>query len=270
MTDEMIKSFDSTYKIALLATVDDEDFPHITMLSSLQASSPTQLIMGQFTEGLSKRFITQRPDTGFLIMSLDKRVWTGTARWTHKRNEGAEYDMYNKKPLFRYNTYFGIHTVHYFDLVEISEGENLEMGPIVFQAVLNLMLKKRYKNPGAPRILKPWAENLMKGIQTLKFLSWIADNGVPGILPVIEAQAADSRTIAVPAKPYAYKALNLVYGSPAAVMGMNLEMTGTLVKGTFGGFKNTLAGKRGALEIERVYNTLPPKAGYIYPGTINI
>lgn len=270
MTEEMIRSFDSTYKIALLASVDDENCPHLTMLSSLQASSPTQLVMGQFTEGLSKKFITRRPEIGFLFMSLDKRVWTGTARWTHQRNEGDEYDMYNKKPLFRYNTYFGIHTVHYFDLIEISEGEDLRMGSIIFRAVLNLMSKQKYKNSRASRILKPWAENLMKGMQTLKFLSWIADDGIPRILPVIEAQAADSRTIAVPAKPYAYKAMSLVKGSPAAIIGLNLEMVGTLVKGTFCGFKKTLSGKQGWLEIEKVYNTLPPKAGYIYPESMSI
>ena len=265
MTNDMIERFQSTYKVGLLATIDDEGAPHLTMLSSLQANSPQQLIMGQFTEGLSKEHIKKRPDIGFLIMTLDKRVWTGTARWKESRSEGKEYDMYNKKPLFRYNTYFGVHTVHYFDLIEISEGTDLKMNSIIFRAVLNLLGKQFHKSPGRPRILKPWAEKLMKGIETLKFMSWIDEKGVPRILPVIEAQAADSKTIVIPAKPYACEALNLHKGSPIAINGLNMEMVGTLVKGTFSGFSLSPTGKTGRMNIERVYNSLPPKSGYIYP-----
>lgn len=260
-----MKIFQSTYKVGLLSTIDEQGGPHITMLSSLQASSPGQLVMGQFTEGLSKKHIKQRPEVGFLIMSLDKRFWHGKARWSGSRNEGDEFDMYNKKPLFRYNTYFGIHTVHYFDLIEISEGEDLNMGSIVFRAALNMLTRWTSRTPRKPRVLKPWAEKLLKGLQTLKFLSWIDEDGIPEILPVIEAQASDSKTIIIPAKPYAQRAGNLAVGAPIAINGLNMEMVGTLVKGGFNGFKASPAGRTGRMNIERVYNSLPPKAGYIYP-----
>ena len=265
MNEEMIKRFQSTYKIGLIASIDDEGNPHITMLSSLQASGPEQLVMGQFTEGLSKDNIRKRPKIGFLIMSLDKKVWTGTAEWTHSRNEGEEYEMYNRKPLFRYNTYFGVHTVHYFNLVEISEGEELKMGSIIFRAILNLFVRGSFKSPDSGRVLKPWAEQLIKGLDTLKFVSWINSSGYPQILPVIEAQAADSETIVIPAKPYAGSAYGLESGTALALNALNLDMVGTLVKGSFSGFRSTPAGKAGSMKIERVYNSLPPKAGYIYP-----
>ncbi len=265
MTDDMIERFQSTYKVGLLATIDDNGAPHITMLSSLQASAPQQLVMGQFTEGLSKEHVKTRPNVGFLIMTLDKMFWTGTARWTHCRNEGEEFDMYNQKPLFRYNTYFGVHTVHYFDLIDISEGENLRMGPVVFRAVLNLLARNLYGPKTGNQVMKPWAEKLMKGLQTLKFISWTGDDQFPHILPVIEAQASDSETIVIPAKPYASSAAGLKKNTAVAVNGLNLEMVGTLVKGTFGGFGFTPFGKTGRLKIERVYNSLPPKPGYIYP-----
>ena len=265
ISNEMIEKFQSTYKVGLVSTIDDEGCPHISLLSSLQASNPQQLVMGQFIEGLSKENMRKRPEIGFLIMTLDKKIWTGTARWTHSRNEGEEFDMYNKKPLFRYNSYFGIHTVHYFDLIEISGGADLNMGAVVFRAVLNLLIRNMLGKPGSQRILKPWAEKLMKGLQTLKFLSWINGEGFPEILPVIEAQAADSATIVIPAKPYACMAVSLKKGSSAAVCGLNLDMVGTLVKGTFNGFRTTPLGKFGTMDIERVYNSLPPKPGYIYP-----
>ena len=41
-------------KIGLLATVNGDGQPHLTLLSSLQANTTRQMIFGQFTEGLSK------------------------------------------------------------------------------------------------------------------------------------------------------------------------------------------------------------------------
>src|SRR5208337_3154221 len=41
-------------KIGVLATVSENGLPHMTLLSSLRASSPTRLTFGQFTEGFSK------------------------------------------------------------------------------------------------------------------------------------------------------------------------------------------------------------------------
>ena len=263
--NKMIDEFQTTYKVGLLATIDDDGAPHITMLSSLQAASADELIMGQFTEGFSKSNVEKRPETGFLIMTLDRQMWTGTALWRRSETEGAEYDMYNRKPLFRYNTYFGIHRVHYFDLKEISEGKALMMGPIVFHAVLNLLVKPFVKKETRERVLKPWAHKLMRGVQTLKFMSWIPEDGYPRVLPVIEAQASDSGTIIIPEKPYAKTAAGLKEGMEIAIYGLNLDMTGALVKGSFGGFSSTPAGRFGKMRINRVYNSLPPKAGYIYP-----
>ena len=53
-------------------------------------------------------------------MSREKELWRGKARWTGEASSGDDYEMYNRKPMFRYNSYFGIHTVHYLDLVEFS------------------------------------------------------------------------------------------------------------------------------------------------------
>jgi len=44
----------------------------------------------------------------------------GKVRWTHEVRAGEDYELYNHKPMFRYNAYFGIHTVHYLDLVELA------------------------------------------------------------------------------------------------------------------------------------------------------
>jgi len=122
-------------KVALVATINPEGLPHISLLTSLQANGPTHLILGEFSRGLSKEFMQKNRSIGFLVMTLDRRLWRGTARWTHLMKEGPEYQMMNEKPMFRYNTYFGINTVHYFDLVETTEREELPLGSIALAAI---------------------------------------------------------------------------------------------------------------------------------------
>ena len=130
-----IKAFEPEAKIGLIATVNPDGLPHITMISSIRAKSPTQLMWGQFCEGLSKKNVTTNPKTGFLVMTPDRRLWRGKAKWTHtEEKQGEDFEMYNNTPMFRYNAYFGIHTVHYMDLIETHGQEKLPWpGDMVFR-----------------------------------------------------------------------------------------------------------------------------------------
>ena len=44
-------------------------------------------------------------------------------------------------------------------------------------------------------------------------------------------------------------------------MAISMEMESALVKGTFSGFKNGI----GYVDVDRVYNSMPPISGYSYP-----
>ena len=114
---EDIQSTQPAMKVGLLSTITPEGLPHVTMLSSLMAYSHTGLCFGQFTEGTSKKHILGNPKIGFMIMSLDKELWRGKASYSHFTKDGPEFDYYNNVPMFRYNAYFGVHTVYYLDLV---------------------------------------------------------------------------------------------------------------------------------------------------------
>ncbi|MCP4542674.1 MAG: pyridoxamine 5'-phosphate oxidase family protein, partial [Chloroflexi bacterium] len=70
-----MQAFEPEMKIGLLATVNEQGLPHLTLISSLRASTPTQVIWGQFTEGLSKKFIKHNPRAAFMIMTLDRELW---------------------------------------------------------------------------------------------------------------------------------------------------------------------------------------------------
>ena len=71
---EDIKAFEPENKIGLLATVNEKNQAHITLITTLQAKNSKELIWGQFSEGFSKVNIKNNPKTAFLIMNLQLLV----------------------------------------------------------------------------------------------------------------------------------------------------------------------------------------------------
>jgi len=264
-TEQEMKTFEPAEKIGLVACVNPEGLPHISLITSIMALKPDRLTLGQFCKGLSKQYIQQNPQIAFLIMTMDKKMWRGRARWTHLKQEGPEYERYNKIPMFRYNTYFGINTVHYLDLIETSASEDLPMPKIILSAMLTKLTKAAAATGLKDRILKPFAEDLFNQLDSLKFIAFIEQDGFPVIIPVIQCQAADSRRLAF--APYAFKEelIRISRGTQVAVFGLTMEMEDVLIRGTFRGYKRTMGLTLGTVDIEWVYNSMPPAHGQIYP-----
>lgn len=152
-----LKQFEPEAKVGLIATINQEGLPHITLITALQAKTPDKLIWGQFSEGQSKQNVKTNPKTGFLIMTLDRSLWRGKALWTHQTTHGEDYEMFNNKPMFRYNAYFGIHTVHYMDLIETYGKESLPLLQIGLGSILTKAAKSAARQESSTkRILKPW------------------------------------------------------------------------------------------------------------------
>lgn len=263
--EEDLVHFEPEAKIGLIATVNQEGLPHITLITALQAKTPEVLIWGQFSEGESKKNVVRNPKTGFLIMTLDRNLWRGRALWKTKTASGADYEMFNNKPMFRYNAYFGIHTVHYMDLAATYGRESLPLVQIGAAGVLTKLAKSgaRKKNDGG--ILKPWAEGLFNRFNALKFLSYIDQEGFPVIVPVIQCQAADSTRLAFSTLAYSDELKRLSPGLAVAVFGLTMDMEDVLVRGVFAGFRRTRGIMLGCLDINWVYNSMPPIPGQIYP-----
>ncbi len=259
------EAFAADVKVGLLATVNGDGLPHLTLITTLEAASPTELTWGQFCEGESKRHIRGNPRTGFLVMSLDRRLWRGRALWTRAETEGDAYVRYNRKPMWRYNAYFGIHTVHFMDLVSLHSGEALPLPGIVAGALLTRLAKGARKTGRAERILTPWAEGLFNRLDALKFLAVIDADGFPAIVPLLQAQAADSRRLVFAPTVYREDLRDLQPGDPVAVLGLTLDMENCLVRGPFAGFTRARGVPLGVIDLDWVYNSMPPIPGQIYP-----
>ncbi len=264
-TDQEMKAFEPAEKIGLVASINPQGRPHISLITSIMAPKSNQITLGQFCLGLSKQYIQQNPHIAFVIMTMDKKMWRGRAKWTHLKKEGPEYERYNEIPMFRYNTYFGINTVHYLDLIETSESQSLPMAQIVFSAMLTKFAKSAAKTGIAERILTPFAEKLFNQLDALKFIAYIGPDDYPAIIPVIQCQAADSRMLTFSPLAFKEELSRIPPGTEVAVFGLTMGMEDVLVRGTFHGFKRFRFMKLGTVDIEWVYNSMPPGHGQIYP-----
>jgi len=262
-----MRAFESDAKVGLIATVNPEGLPHITLISSIRAKTPTQLIWGQFTEGRSKKHVQENPKTGFLILTMDKALWRGRARWTHTATQGEDFEMYNQLPMFRYNAYFGIHTVHYMDLVETYGREKLPLARIILATIVTRLTKSGARAAEDSPILKPWARALFDKPGALKFLALIDDQGFPAIIPIVQCQSSDSRRLVFSPLAYGRELRGLDQGQPVAVFGMTMDMEDILVRGIFTGPGRQKGLGVGRVDLDWVYNSMPPKQGQIYPET---
>jgi hypothetical protein len=262
---EDIKAFEPESKIGLLATQNEQGLPHLTLITTIQANSPTELVWGQFTGGVSKKNILSNPKTGFLIMTLDKNLWRGKAIWKQSKTEGEEYVRFNKLPMWRYNSYFGLHTIHYMNLVETTEKASLPIAGIVLSALLTKVSKSNARTKKEGRIFNVWTEAFFNKLDTLKFLAYVSEDGFPIIIPLLQCQASDSHRLVFHPGVYTDELNSINKGTDVAVFGLSLAMEDVLVRGKFTGFKRYQAVRLGIIEINWVYNSMPPITGQIYP-----
>jgi len=260
-----IKSFEPEMKVGLLATVNEDVLPHITLLSSLSASSPSELVFGQFSEGLSKVNVRRDPKVGFLILTLDRNIWRGKASFTHTEKSGREFDYFNNMPMFRYNSYFGIHTVYYFKLMEQYGKQPLPMGSIIQAAIKTLLAKAFSSNKGKAEVLNLWTRRLMDKMSNLKFLAYIAEDGYPVIIPVIQAQTSGTENIIFAESVFKEEIRAIPPGATIALFCMSFDMEDVLVRGTYLGVQRIGGVQCGKISVNWVYSPMPPKPQQIYP-----
>ena len=253
-----------TAKIGLLATISPEGLPHLTLITSMQGKTPTELVWGQFTAGQSKKHVTENPKTGFLIMTMDRKLWRGKADYRTSAKEGDDYVMYNQKPMFRYNSYFGIHTVHYMDLLETGGRESLPLHTVAPASILTAVASAYSAQTDNPA-LSTFGRSLINRVGALKFAAYVGDEGYPVIVPLLQCLAPTRGKLLF--SPIAYRdELEVIpVGRDMAVFALTLAMEDVLVRGKFNGFSRRRGVRVGEIEIEWVYNSMPPKMEQIYP-----
>ena len=260
ISEEEFKIFEKSEKLGVVGTIDEQGDPHMSLLTTIMAKSEDEMVVGEFTKGSSKKFMQERNKCGFAIMRLDLSFWTGKMVWKDVKTEGEEYVKYNNMQMWRFNTYFGINKVHYFDLTDISDKKILSI-PKVAVNEIRAIIAKPFMKYGKEKILRPYAVDLIDALGNPKFISFIDEEGYPVVVPAVQAQQVGANTVVLTAAPYKKELKGLKKGMRVALMAISTEMESVLVKGTFSGFSCGI----GRIKIDRVYNSIPPITRYIYP-----
>jgi len=260
-----VEAFAPDAKVGLLATVTPQGTPHVTLITTLSGQTPDTLMWGQFCEGASKQHVLAEPRVGFLVMTLDRQVWVGRARWQDSAVQGDELDGFNQRPMFRYNAYFGVHTAHRMKLESLRGPEPLAIPSMALGAISANVVGPAVSKRGAPAALRPWAVSLLRGLQTLKFLCWIDGDGYPRLIPAVGAAPSGASRVVVSAAGNRDALLGLEPGCPMALFALNLQMESVLIRGRLGSFRGPYGLELAPLDIEQVYNSMPPKQGLVWP-----
>ena len=267
-SEQDINDLSAAMKVGILGTVNPQGLPHLTLITTLMASSPDVVVWGQFMEGTSKKHVLENPKTGFMVMGLDKRFRRGFANYTHADNAGKDYEFYNNTPLFRYNAYFGVHRVHYMDLIAHTGVHPLPMNRIIPAAVMTMLAKTLTRKSEQTPVLNSWTQAFFNKIDNLKFLGYVNAEGYPVIIPLIQAQALDREHLIFSFGAFGEELERIPAFTPVAVFGMALTMEDVLVRGTYQGAKRTAGIRCGVVQLDWVYNPMPPTPRQIYPEVI--
>jgi hypothetical protein len=242
-----------------------DGLPHITLLSTLMACSPAQLAFGQFAEGISKQHLGENLKVGFLLMSRERKLWRGRATFTHSAKEGNEYDYYNRVPMFRYNAYFGVHTVYYFDLQSHTGRQALPIGRIACASLQTMFARCLGRKDGRAKVFNRWTRSFVNKAGHLKFLAYVDSDGFPSIVPAIQAQCLDAQHVLFSTAAYRDELEAIPAGVSMAVFGLALSMEDVLLRGTYQGIRRVAGVQAGVVAVDWVYNSMPPTPGQIYP-----
>ena len=265
LTAEDIKAFEPDQKVGLIATRDVGGLPRITLITTLSAKSPTELVFGQFSAGESKRNLHRDPKVGFFVMTDDRVYWRGKAQWTHRATEGEDFERFNQRPMFRYNSYFGIHTVQYFDLISCSRRQKLDIPGMLTGSLSTVTASALSSRRTHNEVLNSWSHRHMNRLATLKFLAYVDADGYPNILPIIPCRAVSHDRLVI-ATPGARKDLRAIpQGATVAVFALSLEAESVLVRGAFSRSTAVPGMNVAHVDLDWVYNSMPPKQGQIYP-----
>ena len=266
------KVFESDSKIGLLCTIAPDGYPHIVLISSISVKDPHTMMWGQFSWGLSKTYLKDNPKTGFLVVSPDQRWWTGKALHTGSAVAGEDFDYFNNKPLFRYNSYCGFGMVHYEEIVDVSAGEKLPLLKIALGFLASGTLKKNaalynITRSGKEKAEKmpPFGMKLASGLACLKFAAFVDTDGFPRLCPVMQGQPADKDTLVFSSFPYTEQLRQIPPGAKTAVYLANLDLENLLLQGRWFNSEKNGRLKNSVFEIDKVYNSMLPIGGYIYP-----
>lgn len=264
LTQEAVEFTFPEIMAKIVGTIDSSGDPHITLISSNKAVNEETVKWGQFAEGLSKKNILDNPKQGLLFMTAETpfKFLQIKADYDFCSIEAEDAADFNQTDLMRYNVYMRVYKTYFSKVKAASVIQDIKLFGIIKGIIANLFGKRKYKTGKLEERLPKFGMELFNGPIFPKFIAYLdPKDSYPVIIPCFQARAIENKTIIFTLSQFKDDLRNIPEKAKVAVFVMDFEMESLLVKGTFQGFSGT----RGIIDIEKVYNSMPPRQGYIYP-----
>jgi len=250
-----------------IATIDPRGWPHITFIAFNRAIAKDKLVWGQFTEGSSKKNIKLNPKQGIAMMTaaIPFKFIQAKVKFDYLLKDGEDLDYFSRMDLLRYNTYMNAHTAYYNDVVAATPVRDLKLGGIVKGLLANMIGLGTLKDKSAEKKLPPLPYKLFNGPINPKFISWIDSDGYPVILPCFQMRAPDRSKLSFTLSQFGKELSQIPIGNHVAVFAMSFEMENILVNGRLVEWVKKSGIEFGIIEIDEIYNSMPPIPGVVYP-----
>ncbi|HUT81123.1 MAG TPA: hypothetical protein VMZ29_07965 [Candidatus Bathyarchaeia archaeon] len=248
----------------MIATIDSNGDPHITMITSNKAVNPSTVKWGEFTYGTSKKNVLANSKQGILFMTAEMpfKFIQIKADFNYCSTEAEDAADFNQTDLFRYNVYMRVYKTYFNKVKEASSIRDIPLFGIVKGIIRNLFGKRKHRTGKIENRLPKFGTKLYNGLVFPKFIAYLdPKDGYPIIIPCFQARSIENKKIIFPLSQFKDDLLKIPENSKVAVFVMDFETETMLVKGTYLGITNS----RGVIEIEQVYNSMPPQPGMIYP-----
>lgn len=256
LTQEEIAKFGADIKYALIAIMNDEGYPHVNLFTSLEAKNDHELMFGKTYYGKPKILMQEKKKCAFILASLTMEYWRGRLNYTGSAASGEDMLHYNEKPKNRYNAYYPVNEVYYFDLLDV------DYGPIDFPSYIAAAQKAgavaaNFVNGTGGDPLTGVAAEIVQRQDCIKFLAYEGEEGYPVLIPMIHA---------IPVGPDRFIFAEAIRAIPAgAKVTLHCISMFTMEAVQFRGIYQGLQEGIGAMDIRLVYNPMVPRPGFIYP-----
>lgn len=261
LNQEEIAKFAAEIKYSFIGVMNDEGYPHVNLIGSLEAKSDHELMFGKTYYGKIKELMREKKKCGFILASLTMEYWKGRLNYTGSATSGDDMLYYNEKPKNRYNAYYPVNEVYYFDLLDV------DYGPIAFPAYIAAAQKAgavaaNFVNINGEDPIFGQGEEIIKRKDCIKFLAYEGPDGYPCFVPLIHALPIGPNRFIFTDEPHAADIQAIPAGAKVTIHCISMfTMEAVQYRGIYQGLQDGV----GVVDVKMTYNPMVPRPGIIYP-----
>lgn len=261
LNQEEIAKFAAEIKYSFIGVMDDEGYPHVNLIGSLEAKNDHELMFGKTYYGKIKNLMQEKKKCAFILASLTREYWRGRLNYTGRTASGDDMLYYNEKPKNRYNAYYPVNEVYYFDLLDV------DYGPLAFPTYIAAAQKAGAVAAGFVNIngetpIFGQGQEIIQRQDCIKFLAYEGPDGYPRFIPLIHALPIGPNRFIFAEDPHPADIQAIPAGAKVTIHCISMfTMEAVQYRGIYQGLQDGI----GVVDVKVAYNPMIPRPGIIYP-----